>query len=260
MQYFLSKAILVFLVLFSSPLYGKKFKSSYVTFEVGYDWTCKSFGVDWVCHHYLNKGDKPSFMLITAKEGISSDQVNTYVKIFNEEQTASLKKIHVKKILVNRHVWVESFFQNSILDNVFSRYTATVCCDKTKAKIHVLIGFHAHKENYTKYAREFLRAIKSLQLIENMEEILKQIRKQTDQHRRDMLSYIERILLETDSDENANRRKNKINSDLLFSLLFFGVIFFSLFALIYFFKNKRKKQKSRRRKRRRSRRHRNSPQ
>jgi len=240
MQRLLLKVILVFLILFSSPLYGKRFKSSYVTFKVSYDWICKSFGVDWVCHHRLNKGDKPTFMLITAKEGSNSDQVNDYIKIFNEEQAAGLKKIHVKTILVNRHVWVDNFVKNSISDKMFSRYTATVCCNRTKAKIHVLIGFHAHKKSYTKYAREFLRSIKSLQLTENTEEALKKIKKQTDQQRRDMLSYIEKILMEIDSDENTKRERNKINFDLLFNVLFFGIILIFMAVLIYSLKRKNK--------------------
>ena len=247
---FLLKIVPIFLMLFAFPLYGKKiFRSPYVSFDIGNNWVCKSFGVDWVCHHYLYKEAKPSLMLITAKEGKSSDNLNLYTQAFNKNQTASSKKIHTNKISVNRHAWIESLYKNDLLKSMFNRYVATVCCDKTNAKIHIFIGFHAHQENYTKYSNEFLRSIKTLKLASNLSKALEQIRKQTDQQKKDMLSYIERILSE--SEGNRGIQKNNKNSDLLINLLFLGFILFLAGFLFYFlyYKNKKKTQRSRRTKR-----------
>ena len=249
-RHFISKALPVFLILFSSPLYGKRFKSSYVTFDVSYDWTCKSFGVDWICHHSLHRGAQPAFMLITAKEGSRSDHAGMYIQVFNRELMA-YSKIHTRKILVNRHTWVESFYRDSLLGDLFNRYVATVCCDKEKTKIHVVIGFHAHKGIYAKYTREFLRSIKSLRLIGNLKETLEQIRRQSAQQRRDMMAYIERILLETNM-EREKLLKGREKYNFLFSLLFFGIIPICFSVLIYSFYRKKRKSKKIRRKIRRS--------
>ena len=263
-KYFLSKAILVFLILFSFPLHGKMFKESYVEFSIGYDWICKSFGVDWVCHHYLQKGVKPALMLITAKEGISSDNLSVYEQAFNEDQTTYSKKIYVKKIMVNRHTWVESFYQDNILNGVVSRYVATVCCEKIRAKIHILVGFHAYKENYEKYSREFLRSIKSLRLGENLQETLEQIRRQTDQQKKDMLSYIEQILFEADEEDDLPILEDKKHFGILSKLSFFGfilIIFATVFYFFYYKKRKtiRKRSSRSRRKRRRQHKHQQKP-
>ena len=250
---FLSKAISFSLVLLSFSLYGEMFKSSYIRFEIGYDWTCQSFGVDWVCHHFLQKGAKPALMLVTAKEGTHSDIADLYIQVFNQEPGIFANTIHVKKFLVNRHPWVESFYKNNILENTLNRHVATVCCDKMQDKIHVLIGFHAHRENYTKYANEFLKSIKSLQLSKNLKETLKQIRKQTKHQQKNMLSYIERILMETDQEQETVGQNNTTGGwTRLAGLLFVGSIFM-LFAIVlaflYYKKTTKKKKKRRKRKR-----------
>ena len=244
---FLSKTIPIILIFFSFSLYGKKFKASYVKFDIEYDWVCKSFGVVewWVCHHYLHKGAKPSLMLITAKEGNTSDNLNLYIQTSNEEQTINSKKIHVKKILVNHQVWVESFYRNSVLKNVFSRYVATVCCDEMQSKIHILIGFHAHKENYTKYSSEFLKSIKSLRLSKNLKEVLAQIGKPTDKQKQDMLSYIERILFNSDLERDIPIQKNQKSPAVWVSLFIGFILVLSAILLYLFYYKKIGKRKTR---------------
>jgi len=245
-RHFISKALPVFLILFSFSLYAKRFKAPYVKFDIKYDWTCKSFGVDWVCHHRLHREARPAFMLITAKEGSHSDHTGMYIQVFNRKLTP-YSKVHTRKILVNRHTWLESFYRDSLLGDLFNRYVATICCDKAKVKIHVLIGFHAQRGSYIEYAREFLRAIKSLRLSGNLEETLEQIRRQSAQQRKDMMAYIKRILLETDT-ELKSREEYKF----LFSLLFFCIIFICFAALVYFLYRKKGKNRKMRRKIRRS--------
>lgn len=238
-KFFSIQVITVLLLLFSFSAGGKMFRAPYVEFNVGYDWTCKSFGTDWVCHHRLHSGAKPALMLITAKEGPSSDSIHHYTQSFNQEQTA--QKIHIKKIIVNRHTWVESFYKNIILQNMFGRYIATVCCPNMTANIHVFIGFHAHMENYIKYSSEFLKSIKSLRLSKNLKEVLAQISGQTTQQKQDMLSYMERILLEPNLEENALRRDNKKNPLLLWALwaVLFLVPVLGFFFFFYYRKRRR---------------------
>lgn len=235
----------VFFLFFIPPSYGATFLSSYVTFDVGDHWTCKSFGVDWICHHYSHPGAKPALMLVTAKEGKSADKLNLYFQVFNQ-QKASIQKIHVNKISVHGHHWVDAFYKNHFLNNMFNRYVATVCCDSTDAKIHVLVGFHAHEENYTTYSSQFLRSIKTLKLVDDVRETLKTIRGQTDQQKRDMLSYIESILFEEDTTDSINIKRDSRFG--LFILVF--LVFFVSMGLYYFYYRKRRRQSHRKRKKR----------
>ena len=237
----------LFLVFFVFPSYGKTFLSSYVTFDVGDNWTCKSFGVDWICHHYFHPGAKPALMLITAKEGKSKDDLNLYFQIFNQQKD-SAQKIHVNKISVYSHNWLDAFYKNYLFNNMFSRYVATVCCAGEIAKIHVLVGFHAHEENYTKYSSQFLRSIKTLKLVSDVRETLKKIRSQTSQQKQDMLSYIEKILLEEEDLANPISTKKDFHVGLV--ILVFLVFFLSA-GFYYFYYKKRRKRSSRKRKKRR---------
>lgn len=244
----LTKIFSLVLIFFSFSSHGDMFRAPYVNFDIGYKWTCKSFGVDWVCHHYLNKGAKPALILITAKEGLSSDDLGIYMEAFKIDQINSLKHNRIKKILVNQHVWVEAFHQNSILKNMFSRYTATICCEETKAKIHILIGFHAHKENYTEYSNEFLKSIKSLRLASDLKETLAQIRQQTDQQKQSMLSYIQQILFEPDLEEDIMTpapRHKKTALWLVIGFFILFVIFIFLYVFYFHFFKTKKRKKSR---------------
>lgn len=227
---------LLFFVFFCFSSYGKIFQSSYIEFDISKNWVCKSFGVDWVCHHYIQDGSKPALILITAKEGSPSDRLDLYFQDFSREQPAPSKTIHVKKLMIHNHTWIDSFYKNNILQNMFSRYMTTICCDSIPAKIHILIGFHAHETNYTEYSNEFLRAIKSLSLPEDLKETLRQLRQQTDSQRKDMLSYIEQILFEVDNEESTGSLSNqKRRFSFIGVAVLFGLALLFLLGLYYFF-------------------------
>lgn len=246
---FLLKLTSIFFILFAFPLYGKtKFKAPYVSFDIGKDWICKSFGVDWICHHYIQKGERPALIIITAKEGVTSDNLDMYFQIFNQNQTAFSKRNYTKKISIHRQLWIENFDRNT-KTNLFSRHVVTVCCDKGKEKVHVFIGFYAYEELYTKYANQFLISIKTLRLSTNLRQIIDQIRRQTDQHRKNMASYIENILFETDrEDDMAIRRQGK---SFGFLITLFSVFILLCFAGAFYFFYYRKTKKTKYRKKRR---------
>lgn len=245
------KIIPFLLILFALPTYGDKiFKAPYVNFKIKKSWTCKNFGVDWVCHHYINKKAKPALALITAKEGLPSDNIDMYLSGFSKSSSkegSDSKIIYTKKILINNHPWVDSFRKNSISKNVFSRYTATVCCDNISSKIHILIGFHAHQSNYTKYSEEFLKAIKTLTLSKNLKQTLRRIRSQTDQHKKEKLSYIQKLFLESDVEKDLHRQTNKNLEDYLLWLILILLFAFTFIYLFYYYKDKKRNRRKRKR-------------
>ena len=240
---FLFKTGSVFLLFFSSPLYGGVFKAPYVRFNIELKWNCRAFGANWVCHHYFEKGAFPGFILLTAREGQSLDDINLYIQSLSRGQNVFSEKVYSKKIIIHRQAWVEGFYRNSFFPGAFSRYVATVCCDNRNDKIHVLIGFHAHQVNYTKYSSEFLRSIKSLRLSQNLKKTLDLVRGQTKRQNQEMMSYIERILSESDEEITPELQKSPA---LLISLLF--ITLFAGAGFLFYFFRKKKKRRSRRKK------------
>ena len=254
-RFIILKIIPVFLLFFSLSSHGKRrwLETPYVRFDIGENWTCKSFGVNWICYHHFEKGKNPAVIIVMAGEGKSSDIPELYMKVFRQ---IHLEKGRIQTIKVHRHPWVESFQRNSFIPNMFSRRVATVCCEKSKEKFHVIVSFYAHKEVYTKYANQFLRSIKSLELSTNVTRALEKIRKHTDQDTRDMMSYLEKILYESDTEEVPALENNQRGPGLLTGLLVFGFILFcSVFYFLYYRKRKgRRREKIRDRKSRKRRR------
>ena len=181
------------------------------------------------------------------------DKPALYINVFRQ---IHLEKGRIQIIKVRRHPWVESFQRNSSVQNMFGRYVATVCCEKSKEKFHVIVSFYAHKTLYTKYANQFLKSIRSLELSRNVTRALEKIRKHTDQDTRDMMSYLERILYEADTEEAPALKTNTGISGLLTGLLIFGFILLcsAFYFLYYRRKKRRRKEKIRDRKSRKRRR------
>ncbi|MCZ0932760.1 MAG: hypothetical protein OXJ52_06390 [Oligoflexia bacterium] len=209
-------------------------------FEIEDSWTCKSFGVNWVCHHYLDSNSQPAFIFTTARMALPSEQLKLE-KLEKNEDSSLLNP--AKKVSINNHVWIDSFYQNRFYKNVLSRFERTVCCDDLPEKFQVLVGFHAFKENYPKYASSFLKAIRSLNLLtSNLEEIKRLLKRQTNQQGQDMNNYIQNILFEN-SEETASLKEKK--SFTGFFLLIFCLV--CVLGIIYY-RKKRVKKSSKRRK------------
>ncbi len=264
---FLLKISSLFVLLFSCPRQGqarKLFENSYISFEIGENWTCKSFGVNWVCHHQF-QGEKPALILLMAKIGKSTDNTDMYKRIFTSLRIPARQ---IKKVTIHQQNWMANFSKNSISSNMFSRSLGTVCCDDLSEKVHIFIGFYAHREIYTKYANQFLKAIRSLRLSEKLKDNIDRIRRQTDKQRQEMMSYIDKILNETDLESEMPPQKSNRGVFLITVLVFAvwaGFSFWCLFLFLNYRKKRKQKieklraEKIRRRRRRKRRSHQNRP-
>ena len=114
-------------------------------------------------------------------------------------------------------------------------------------KIHVLLGFHAHEQNYPQYSSQFLKVIKTLKFIDNVKETLEKIKGQKAQQKKDMLSYIEKILME----EEELERPLNTEKDFYFGLTILIFLICSLLAGWSFWKRKLFRRKKKRRERKR---------
>ena len=243
-KFFILK-IIIFLVFFPVPSYSITFfKTSYVNFKIADGWACKAFGVNWVCHHFLEKGAKPALIFLTARMNSLNNQSLKQTQMFFS------KNIRFQKFEINRHLWQESFYQNNFLVGFFSRSVTTSCCDKAKDKIDIVINFQATEENYPKYATQFLVAIKSLNVESNLKDTIRKIKNQTKQHDQDMLSYTEKILAEEDFENKPIKEP-----DIIARLIVWLMLFCLVALLLLFFYGFYKRRKRRLRRARRSHRH-----
>ena len=221
---------------FSFPSSGKLFRSPYVMFEIEDSWTCKAFGVNWICHHYLSSQAPPAFIFTTAR--LSSDSERLDFGRFEKKESSFSLISPAKKVSINKHVWIDSFHRGIFYKNVLSRYQRTICCGDLPEKFQVLVGFHAFEENYPKYASAFLKVIKSLNLLtDDLEEIRKLLKQQTAQQRRDMQNYIQGILFEADSESISTEKEQGLPRLMLLAL---GLFLLSVVWLAFYIKRQRK--------------------
>ena len=222
---------LIFFCFFSS---GKLFRTPYVMFEIDDSWVCKSFGVNWVCHHYLNPKNRPAFIFTTARLATTGEKLD-----FNEVELRETALSPARKVSINKHIWIDSFHQNNFYDNVLSRYERTICCKNFPEKFQILVGFHSFKQNYPQYSGVFLKAIRSLSLLTSNLEEIKRLLKDEKFQKQEMDNYVQNILFnESFGATPAEKPRNKA---FLFTVCFllFAVLLFSLF----FYKQKRKKRR-----------------
>ena len=206
-------------------------------FEIGEAWTCKSFGLNWVCHHYISPNSPPAFIFATARLASPSEKLE-WDPFEIKESSPSLVS-PAKKVSINKQIWIDSFHQNSFYKNVLSRYERTLCCDNLPEKFQVLVGFHAFKDNYPRYAGVFLKAIRSLSLLtSNLEEIRRLLRKQNPQQTQEMNDYIQNILFEN------NPELSPVKKQKSFSYFFLLLLFVSFLLLGAFYYKKRKAKKA----------------
>ena len=161
--------LLIFLLVFSftSVSYGKRFATSYVSFELLNNWHCYPEGTEWICSNKLNrKKASEAVIILTAKEKGPADNLPQYLKhlktpreVSSKGNKSKSKVFHTKQRQINKHLWVDGFHQGSEVPSYYTRYLIT-----TKDKMVVLVTYSAHKDHYKKYASDFAKSIGSLRL------------------------------------------------------------------------------------------------
>lgn len=156
---------LLFVVLFFSfGAEAKIFRNSYVSFELGKNWSCKLENTSWVCiNSTKNKGVNTAIIILTAKEKGPTDSLSLYATHLKKPVPLGAKVskvLNVSQRKINNHLWVDSLHQGSESLNFWTRYLAT-----TNGRIAILVTFSSHKNFYTKYSNEFIRSIQSLRLV-----------------------------------------------------------------------------------------------
>lgn len=156
------------LFLLSTSAHAKLFSNSYVSFELPTNWTCNQEGYEHICVNKFSKKEKEAIIVLTAKKRGPQDSLKNYevhlktprsMKNYKSIPYSSKVKI-VKKRKISGVNWIDGIHLGSEVETYYTRYAATV-----KDNLGVLVTFSAHKDHYSKYSNDFIKAIQSLKII-----------------------------------------------------------------------------------------------
>lgn len=165
---------------------AKIFSNSYVSFELPPNWDCLREGTEWVCTSQFEKSQaKEAIIILTAKEIGPADSIQLYTEHLKKPRlipskggpTQQSKVLHVQQRTIQNHLWVDGLHQGSEVPTYYTRYMATL-----KDKIAILVSFSAHRNVYTKYSSDFIKAIDSLRITAT-KDLLQRAQSQTNTQR-----------------------------------------------------------------------------
>lgn len=156
------------LLFFSLTAQAVLFSNSYVSFELPPNWSCKQEGYEHVCINKFSKKEKEAIIILTAKKKGPQDSLPNYEshlktprKMKNYKSIPYSSKVKVvKKRKINGVDWVDGLHLGSEVETYYTRYAATV-----KDSLGILVTFSAHKDHYSKYSNDFMKAIQTLKVI-----------------------------------------------------------------------------------------------
>jgi hypothetical protein len=162
------RSLLMFALLACGTAHAKRFRNAYVSFELPPNWNCKLEGSEWVCENDFSGKTKEAIIILTAKEVGPTDTLPAYLAHLQTPRAISGRGgapsksqiIHVKERMIGNQMWIDGMHLGSEVGPYFTRYLATI-----KDKISILITFSAHKEHFTKYSADFIKAVESLRVV-----------------------------------------------------------------------------------------------
>ncbi len=159
--------ILALIALMGLPAEARRFRNAYVSFELPERWNCSMENTEWVC---VNNEQKPkeAVIILTAKElgpGDSLENYENHLKSVRnlarpDGSTQASQVVQVNRVNIDNHTWVDGLQIGSEINSYYTRYLIT-----TKDRIAILVTFSAHRNFYTRYSPDFLRAINSLRVV-----------------------------------------------------------------------------------------------
>lgn len=160
--------LVVLLAVLSTTAHAKRFRNAYISFELPPNWNCKLEGSEWVCENDFSQKTKEAIIILTAKEVGPTDTLPAYLTHLQSPRTitgrggATTKSqvINVKERMISSQMWIDGMHLGSEVGPYFTRYLATI-----KERISILVTFSAHKQHYTKYSADFIKAVESLRVV-----------------------------------------------------------------------------------------------
>lgn len=155
--------------LFFNSAEAKRFRNSYISFELPEGWNCRSQGVSWICHHGNKLIKKEAQIVIAAKEAGPSDTLKNYMQYlkrprttegYKKGTTVKTRPIHTKQKLIGNKTWVDSLHLSGESEAYYTRYAATAHKD-----LAIIATFTIHKNAYPYHSAGILQALESLTIV-----------------------------------------------------------------------------------------------
>lgn len=162
------RSLLVMGLLFSTTAQAKLFRNAYIAFELPPNWNCKLEGSEWVCENDFAQKTKEAIIILTAKEVGPTDTMPAYLAHLQTPRTlpgrgglpVKSQVINVKERMIQNQMWIDGLHLGSEVGPYYTRYVATI-----KDRISILVTLSAHKQHYTKYSNDFIKAVESLRVV-----------------------------------------------------------------------------------------------
>ena len=230
------------LCLIITPIAGWGIVTPYLSFYTPKSWPCRPFEPNWVCHHIDKQTSQPVMIIISANLQ-EKTKIKTVDQLLNNQSFQN-----PNKLFINKHDWIDSFYENSSLFNNFSnRYNKTSCCKEFSFAYYVDVGFYTPKNLYFNYSALFVKAINSFNLSRNAQAIKEALSNQDPKDLQEMNDYIHKILYGEEELESGPALPTKKGYSKGF-YVFFLLLILSVAYGIYFFSFKKSKTKKRRKK------------
>lgn len=150
------------------PARGERFHNAYVSFELPANWKCVREHTETVCTSSFDKQSKEAIIILTAKEVGPTDTFPAYQTHLQtpraipgpDGKSQTSKVLHVRERNISNHKWLDGMHLGSEVTSYYTRYLATI-----KDRIAILVTFSAHKTHYTKYSKDFIKAVDSLRVV-----------------------------------------------------------------------------------------------
>ncbi|AGH95235.1 hypothetical protein [Pseudobdellovibrio exovorus] len=219
----------IFLVSISSQ--AKLFKNAYISFEMDDGWSCTLEQTEWVCRATDPNTAKEAMIILTAKEKGPTDSLPLYENHMNNPISVvskvsgpmtSVLKYKVQQNKINDHIWLDALHQDSEVKHYFTRYLATL-----KGNIAVLVTFSAHNKHYSKHSEHFNRAIQTIRLADETNNLIADSRGMGESYGQNSSSGSIFEILQSEN-ENAGGKKSIWQNNMIL-----GVAFLVLAALIF---------------------------
>lgn len=157
---------LTFIAAFSAQ--AERFHNAYVSFELPANWKCVREHTETVCTSSFDKQSKEAIIILTAKEVGPTDTFPAYEIHLKaprsipgpDGKSQTSKVLHVRERNISNHKWLDGMHLGSEVTSYYTRYLATI-----KDRIAILVTFSAHKAHYTKYSKDFIKAVDSLRVV-----------------------------------------------------------------------------------------------
>lgn len=220
---------------------AKRFRNSYISFELPEGWNCRPQGVTWICHHKDKLIKKEAQIVIAAKEKGPSDSLQVYTQYLKTPRTIEGHKkgksvktqpIHTKQKLIGNKTWIDSLHLSGESEAYYTRYIATVHKD-----LAIIATFTIHRNAYPYHSSSIFKAIESLAIVFNKPIVADGSRRMGDNRNQGRLgggigSGVGTPLAE--GDDIATRKKPK---DTIFQI--FGALLIIGAGIFYYLLKKR---------------------